>query len=113
MFSTRFVAVRLLPTGEPAFGRSFRYVVVVVGKEPLEEEHHQEAAQGQTHGLVHRMVLVKGVRNEMQQRHAEHQSRNKTYRRLQPRMGEPHRQQQPTPRQRRQQYEYAVDGQHC
>jgi murein endopeptidase len=37
--------------------------------------------------------LVKGIRDEMQQGHAEHQSGNKTDCRLQPRMGEPHGQQ--------------------
>ena len=47
------------------------------GEKPLEKEHHQEATQSQTHRLVHRMILVKSVRNEMQHRHSEHQPRNK------------------------------------
>ena len=111
VFSAHLVAVRELFAGVPVFGRSFRYVVMVVGEKPLEEEHRQKAAQGQTHRLVHRMILVKGVRHEMQQRHAEHQPGNKADRYLQPRMGEPHGQQQPAARQRGQQHQRAVDAQ--
>jgi hypothetical protein len=36
MFSAHFAAVRMLTARVPVFGRSFRYVVVVVGKKPLE-----------------------------------------------------------------------------
>ena len=48
MFSAHLVAVRALIAGVPVLGRSFRYIVVVVGEKPLQEEHHQEATQGQT-----------------------------------------------------------------
>jgi len=89
MISANLVAVRALDVGVPVLVRSFRYIVVVVGEKPLQEEHHQEATQGQTHRLVHRMILMKCVRNEMQHRHPEHQPRNKTHSCLQPRMSEP------------------------
>ena len=92
-------------------GRAFRYVMVVVREKPLEEEHHQEAAQGPMHGLVQGMGLMRRMGNEMEQRHAEHQPGNKAHCRLQPRMSEPHGQQQPAARQRGQQHESAIDSQ--
>jgi hypothetical protein len=83
-----------MPTASvPVFGRSLRYVVVVMGKKPLEEEHHQEAAQSPPHGLVHRVALMKGMGNKMEQCHPEHQPRNKADPCLQSCMSEPQRQQ--------------------
>jgi hypothetical protein len=85
---------------------------MVVGEEPLEEEHRQEAPQDPIHRRVQGASVMGGMGQKMEQGDAEHQPRHKADRRLQARMGRVHCQQEPSARQGRQQYQDAIDAQH-
>jgi hypothetical protein len=85
--------------------------MVMVGQEPLEKEHYEEAAQNPLHGLVQGMALMKGMGNKVEQGHAEHEAGDKAHRRLEPRMSQMQGQQRPAARQRGEQHQNAVDGQ--
>lgn len=56
-------------------------------KEPLEKKHYQEPSEHPRRRPIQRMQLFVGVRQEMQQRDAEHQAGHETDGHLQTRVG--------------------------
>ena len=84
----------IMPEGG-LLGRPFRNVMMVMRKETLKKKHRQESSQNPKHGLMQRAVLFSGVWNKVQCGYAQHKSRNKTHRRLQPSVGKTHSQQRP------------------
>jgi len=65
-------------------------IVVVIRKEPLQEEHAEKTAQGPLHRAGQRTGFLGRARNKMQQGHPEHQAGDKTEGHLQPGMIQPH-----------------------
>ena len=107
----RSLGMRVLAFVGVGFHSTLRHVMMVVVKESLEKEHHQKPGQGPAHGLIHRVILMKGMGNEMEQRHAEHEPGHETHEYLQSRMGQMHSEQHPAAGQRSQQHQRTVDNQ--
>ncbi len=103
--------VRLGMVVTAVFGIVLGQIVMMEVEEPLQEKHHEKTTQHPCHGSVNRMGLFDGVRNQVQQRHAEHETGDKADGGLQARVRQAHEHGQPSPGQRGDQYDRRVGDQ--
>ena len=90
----------------------FRDLVVVVTEEPFHEEHGQEADQRPAEDGVHGIgSLEQGVRQHVQQTHAQHDARHQAGGELYPPVCQPENQRDPAANQRSQKNQKAIDDQ--
>ena len=78
-------------------------------KEPLQEKHHQKTAKHPLHRVVNGMRVLDGMRDQVQQRHAQHEAGDETDGGLQSRVGQVHQHRQPASGEGGDQYQRAID----
>ena len=93
------------------FRIAFRQVVMMEMKKALQEKHRQKAAQHPADSFIQEFQVLVRVGQKMEQGNTEHQAGNEADRDLQPGVGQPEENGQPTARQRREQHKPAINRQ--
>ncbi len=86
-----------------------RDIMMVEMKEALNEKHHDKSTQDPTDRSINALELIKGVRQQVENSHAEHQSSHEAGRQLQPSMRQPDEQGNPSASEGRRENEQAIN----